>query len=105
MLRDSESVEGGRCNVKSPSQVGNWYFHMRLASLRKFPGDRVRYPLPAGGVFNYVYCPHYTCEALSWVTFNLLVPTRAGAWIAGLAVDGLGSLKLNLLAVSLAVCE
>lgn len=73
-------------------QIGNWYFHMTLASLRKFPADRVRYPLPAGGVFNYVYCPHYTCEALSWVAFNLLVPTRAGVLNSGLGAGGLGCL-------------
>lgn len=52
--------------------------HVQLAELRPSNQDASRYKLPSGRAFQYVCCPHYTCEAMAWVMFVLIAPTRPG---------------------------
>jgi len=42
--------------------------HKTLASLRKKPADTV-YGIPKGGLFNYVWSPHYLGEILIYISF------------------------------------
>jgi 3-oxo-5-alpha-steroid 4-dehydrogenase 3 len=39
--------------------------HRYLASLKK-------YSLPEGGLFNYLICPHYTCECLLYLSLAII---------------------------------
>ncbi|MFN8384445.1 MAG: DUF1295 domain-containing protein [Anaerolineales bacterium] len=49
--------------------VGNFNQHKRLADLRK---DSMEYKIPSGGLFNYVVCPHYLFEIITWLGIFLL---------------------------------
>jgi len=51
-------------------QMGNFYHHLLLASLRK-PGDKA-YKVPSGGLFEYVAAPHYLFEIISWIGVTLV---------------------------------
>ncbi|KAI8327267.1 3-oxo-5-alpha-steroid 4-dehydrogenase-domain-containing protein [Choanephora cucurbitarum] len=48
----------------------NLYHHWILRSLRE-PGQTA-YKIPVGGFFDYVWCPHYTCEIISFIAFFLV---------------------------------
>jgi len=50
-------------------EAGNFYHHKLLADLRK---DREGYHIPQGGLFEYVTCPHYFFELVSWFGVALL---------------------------------
>merc|ERR1711871_66422 len=53
------------------SELCNFYCHIILASLRPSSGSDVR-PIPTGFLFNYVSCPNYTFEVLSWIGFSIM---------------------------------
>lgn len=57
-------------------EMGNLSSHITLRSLRP-AGTRVR-RIPHGGLFEFVTCPNYTYEIMSWVGFNLMTKTVAG---------------------------
>lgn len=57
-------------------EMGNLSSHITLRSLRP-RGTRVR-RIPHGGLFEFVTCPNYTYEIMSWVGFNLMTKTVAG---------------------------
>lgn len=49
---------------------GNYYHHYLLANLRK-PGDK-SYKVPSGGLFEYVACPHYLFEIITWIGMAII---------------------------------
>lgn len=58
------------------SELGNFSIHINLRNLRP-PGSTVRkVPKPDGNpmtlLFNYVSCPNYTYEFLSWLSFSVM---------------------------------
>lgn len=57
-------------------EIGNLSSHWTLRMLRP-PGTKVR-RIPRGGLFEFVSCPNYTYEILSWLGFNLMTRTVAG---------------------------
>lgn len=57
-------------------EIGNLSAHWILRTLRP-PGTKVR-RIPHGGLFEFVSCPNYTYEILSWLGFNLMTRTVAG---------------------------
>ena len=63
-------------------EYGNFVIHCLLRDLRP-PGTRIRrIPYPNGNpmslMYNFVSCPNYTYEVLSWFAFNLLTQTVMG---------------------------
>lgn len=50
-------------------EAGNFYHHKLLADLRK---DADGYHIPRGGLFEYVTCPHYFFELITWLGVALL---------------------------------
>ncbi len=57
-------------------EMGNLSSHVTLRSLRP-PGTKVR-RIPHGGLFEFVTCPNYSYEIMSWLGFNLMTKTVAG---------------------------
>lgn len=57
-------------------EIGNLSAHWTLRTLRP-PGTKIR-RIPRGGLFEFVSCPNYTYEILSWLGFNLMTRTVAG---------------------------
>jgi very-long-chain enoyl-CoA reductase len=57
-------------------QVGNFYHHWVLASLRK--SETSGYVIPSGGLFSLVICPHYLFEIVSFVGVALYVNSWTG---------------------------
>lgn len=54
-------------------QFGNFYSHQKLRQLRQSSSNlENKLVLPYGFLFDYVSCPHYFFEILSWVGFSLL---------------------------------
>eukprot|EP01114_Cavostelium_apophysatum_P000100 TRINITY_DN10101_c0_g1_i2.p2 TRINITY_DN10101_c0_g1~~TRINITY_DN10101_c0_g1_i2.p2 ORF type:complete len:215 (-),score=22.34 TRINITY_DN10101_c0_g1_i2:65-709(-) len=61
-------------------EAGNTYSHRKLATLRKAAktsSEKEKYPIPRGFLFDLVSCPHYLCEATSWLGFALIARTYA----------------------------
>eukprot|EP00484_Ammonia_sp_Unknown_P010321 CAMPEP_0197074018 /NCGR_PEP_ID=MMETSP1384-20130603/210899_1 /TAXON_ID=29189 /ORGANISM="Ammonia sp." /LENGTH=319 /DNA_ID=CAMNT_0042512859 /DNA_START=10 /DNA_END=967 /DNA_ORIENTATION=- len=63
--------------------VGNLYHHYILSTLRKDAksvqtesDNKKKYTIPSGGLFGYVWCPHYLFELMGWygiaITSNTL---------------------------------
>eukprot|EP00252_Welwitschia_mirabilis_P025888 TRINITY_DN8259_c0_g1_i1.p1 TRINITY_DN8259_c0_g1~~TRINITY_DN8259_c0_g1_i1.p1 ORF type:complete len:290 (+),score=5.21 TRINITY_DN8259_c0_g1_i1:131-1000(+) len=44
--------------------LGNAYHHYLLSKLRSKGGKA--YAIPQGGLFQWIVCPHYTCEMIEW---------------------------------------
>jgi very-long-chain enoyl-CoA reductase len=59
------------------AEAGNARAHWMLRNLRRV-GTNER-AIPRGFLFEWVSCPHYSCEILSWLGFNLVTQTIAGA--------------------------
>lgn len=57
--------------------AGNFYHHKLLADLRK---NSLEYFIPKGGWFEYVVCPHYLFEIITWLGMALL-SRHLGAWL------------------------
>lgn len=57
-------------------EIGNLSAHWTLRMLRP-PGTKIR-RIPRGGLFEFVSCPNYTYEILSWLGFNLMTRTLGG---------------------------
>jgi hypothetical protein len=49
--------------------LGNFMHHKILADLRK---NTLDYIIPSGGLFNFVVCPHYLFEIVTWVGIFLV---------------------------------
>jgi very-long-chain enoyl-CoA reductase len=58
------------------AEAGNARAHVLLRDLRS-PNGNER-PMPRGFMFERLSCPHYFCEILSWLGFNLVTGTLAG---------------------------
>jgi len=61
-------------------EVGNCKCHLMLKGFRGASGAsssnlKARYPMPKGFLFDFVSCPHYMCEILSWFGFCLMTQT------------------------------
>lgn len=64
--------------------AGNFYHHKLLADLRKNSFD---YFIPKGGWFEYVVCPHYLFEIITWLGFAML-SRHLAVWLILLFVIG-----------------
>eukprot|EP01041_Mallomonas_annulata_P007384 gene7384-15077_t len=53
------------------SELGNLICHLMLRNLRAKEGSLQR-PIPKGFLFDYVSCPNYTFEVLSWVGYSIM---------------------------------
>jgi very-long-chain enoyl-CoA reductase len=62
--------------VFSLAELGNARAHTALRNLRAAGTTEKR--IPRGLLFEWVSCPHYSCEILAWVGFNLVTQTLAG---------------------------
>jgi very-long-chain enoyl-CoA reductase len=51
------------------AEAGNLTCHVMLRNLRPSGSER---PVPSGFLFDYVSCPNYTFEVLSWVGFSIM---------------------------------
>jgi len=58
------------------AELGNAKAHLTLRELRS-RGGRER-SIPRGLLFERVSCPHYSCEIMAWLGFNLVTGTLAG---------------------------
>jgi len=63
---------------------GNLYHHQLLAQLRRPPTG---YAIPRGGLFEYVVCPHYLFEIITWLGMAL-VAQHLFAWMSLLGMTG-----------------
>lgn len=52
-------------------ELGNLICHIMLSSMRPQEGSQKR-SIPKGFLFNYVACPNYTFEVMSWVGFSIM---------------------------------
>jgi 3-oxo-5-alpha-steroid 4-dehydrogenase len=62
--------------------AGNLYHHILLRNLRSSAGEK-KYVVPRGGLFEYVACPHYLFEVVSWLgigVYGRAVIGYAVAW-------------------------
>eukprot|EP00040_Diaphanoeca_grandis_P002948 m.23187 g.23187 ORF g.23187 m.23187 type:complete len:207 (-) comp14110_c0_seq1:95-715(-) len=58
------------------AEVVNGVCHAQLASIPPRKDDKPRTP-PKGLFYDYIACPHYLAEILSWVFFALAFPTTS----------------------------
>jgi very-long-chain enoyl-CoA reductase len=56
-------------------EVGNLICHVMLSNMRPAEGSQAR-SIPSGFLFNYVACPNYTFEVMSWVGFSIMTQVR-----------------------------
>jgi len=68
--------------------VLNFICHMRLKYMR--PKGTNAFVIPHGGLFEYITCPNYFCEIMTWVGFNILT----GFTPAGVAFNIVGTLQM-----------
>jgi len=68
--------------------VLNFICHLRLKYMRR-PGSN-DFVIPHGGLFEYITCPNYFCEIMTWVGFNILT----GFTPAGIAFNICGTLQM-----------
>jgi len=66
----------------------NFLCHLRLKYMRR-PGCN-DFVIPHGGLFEYITCPNYFCEIMTWFGFNILT----GFTIAGVAFNIVGTLQM-----------
>lgn len=52
-------------------ELGNLICHIMLSNMRPKEGSQDR-NIPSGFLFNYVACPNYTFEVMSWVGFSVM---------------------------------
>jgi very-long-chain enoyl-CoA reductase len=71
------------------AEASNAWVHLTLRNLRAL-GGRER-QIPRGFLFQRLSCPHYLCEILSWVGFNLVTQTWAGVAFMLVGVGILGA--------------
>jgi len=64
--------------------AGNFLHHKILADLRMHTSE---YFLPRGGLFDYVVCPHYLFELLTWLGIALL-SRHLFAWLVLMGMTG-----------------
>lgn len=62
-----------RCNSLFVGNLGNFYHHYLLRSLRK--GSEKKYSVPEGGLFGVFVAPHYMFEILTFVGLTLISQT------------------------------
>ncbi len=58
------------------AELGNARAHVMLRDLRSAEGREK--PIPRGFLFERVSCPHYFCEIMAWLGFELVTGTLAG---------------------------
>ncbi len=70
------------------AELGNARAHVILRNLRVAGSSEKR--IPRGFLFEWLSCPHYLCEILAWVGFNLATRTLAGLafMLVGAAILG-----------------
>lgn len=56
-------------------ELGNLITHVMLSNMRPAEGSQAR-AIPTGFLFDYVACPNYTFEVLSWVGFSIMTQVR-----------------------------
>ena len=70
------AVQALGLSVFLAAEWGNARAHRLLRELRSPEGAERR--IPRGFLFEWLSCPHYFCEILAWVGFNLVTGTLAG---------------------------
>ena len=66
----------------------NFICHMRLKYMR--PKGTNAFVIPHGGLFEYITCPNYFCEIMTWFGFNILT----GFTPFGVAFNIVGTLQM-----------
>jgi len=66
----------------------NFICHLRLKYMR--PKGTNAFVIPHGGLFEYITCPNYFCEIMTWFGFNILT----GFTPAGIAFNIVGTLQM-----------
>jgi len=66
----------------------NFICHMRLKYMR--PKGTNAFVIPHGGLFEYITCPNYFCEIMTWFGFNILT----GFTPAGVAFNIVGAWQM-----------
>ena len=66
----------------------NFVCHMRLKYMR--PKGTNAFVIPHGGLFEYITCPNYFCEIMTWFGFNILT----GFTVAGVLFNIVGALQM-----------
>lgn len=96
---------GWNVNIPNESELADWHViigfpwfcifmllnfvcHMRLKYMR--PKGTNAFVIPHGGLFEYITCPNYFCEIMTWVGFNILT----GFTPAGVAFNIVGALQM-----------
>jgi len=96
---------GYNVNIPNPTPLPSWHVfvgfpwfctfmilnficHMRLKYMR--PKGTNDFVIPHGGLFEYITCPNYFCEIMTWFGFNILT----GFTIAGVAFNIVGTLQM-----------
>ena len=67
---DQYSVSVGLA-IFALAELGNLTIHVMLRNMRPAEGSQKR-EIPRGFLFNFVACPNYTFEVLSWVGFSIM---------------------------------
>ena len=67
----AETVAYAGLVIFAVAEVGNLICHLMLSSLRPAEGSTAR-TIPSGFLFDFVACPNYTFEVLSWVGFSIM---------------------------------
>lgn len=99
------AVVGWNVNIPNEKELADWHVivgfpwfcvfmllnfvcHMRLKYMR--PKGTNAFVIPHGGLFEYITCPNYFCEIMTWVGFNILT----GFTPAGVAFNIVGALQM-----------
>jgi very-long-chain enoyl-CoA reductase len=69
-------VQAAGLVVFALAELGNARAHVILRNLRVAGSSEKR--IPRGFLFEWLSCPHYLCEILSWAGFNLATQTLSG---------------------------
>ena len=75
--------------------IGNFNQHKALADLRK---DSLEYKIPRGGLFEYVVCPHYLFEIITWLGIFLLSRHLGALLVLAFIIAYLSARSLRTLA-------
>jgi len=96
---------GFNVNIPNENELASWHLvigfpwfcifmilnlicHLKLKYLR--PKGSNAFVIPHGFLFEYITCPNYFCEIMTWVGFNILT----GFTIAGVAFNIVGTLQM-----------
>lgn len=71
-------------------EIGNFFHHRLLAGLKRPAAGG--YAMPSGFLFDYVSCPHYFFETLSWASFAFCCMTGSSFLFAAASFQAMNAL-------------